>query len=278
MELPVKPEIIAALAVFLAFGVAEYWRTNLFHKPGQQHKDGVVESVSTGTLLVLTQPFILLASALLMSFFFPGSEDILIDLPVIAQIGLLLVFDDMTQYWQHRITHKTPWLYNLHRPHHDAEYLSVRVVYRNNIFYYLVMPGIWCSGALIFMGLGKVYAVYLVVKLTVICAAHSDVRWDAPLYKIPWLSPVMWVVERTLSTPATHSAHHGKHQSDGITNYKGNYGNLLFFWDVLFGTAKITRKYPDEFGVENLEPVTAAQQLFWPLVQYEQQPEHTDHS
>ncbi len=85
-------------------------------------------------------------------------------------------------------------------------------------------------------------------------------------------------MERTISTPATHSAHHGKHQSDGITNYKGNYGNLLFFWDVLFGTARITRKYPDEFGVENLEPVTAAQQLFWPLVQYKRQPDHADHS
>ena len=30
----------------------------------------------------------------------------------------------------------------------------------------------------------------------------------------------------------------------------GNYGNLLFFWDVLFGTARITRQYPPAFGVE----------------------------
>ena len=76
----------------------------------------------------------------------------------------------------------------------------------------------------------------------------------------------MWLVERTISTPSTHFAHHGKHLDDGITNYKGNYGNLLFFWDVLFGSAKITRKYPEKIGVENLESVTAAQQLLWPLV------------
>ena len=76
----------------------------------------------------------------------------------------------------------------------------------------------------------------------------------------------MWVVERTISTPATHSAHHGKHVSDGVTNYKGNFGNLLFFWDVLFGTAKITRRYPDEIGVENLPETTVAEQLIWPLV------------
>jgi sterol desaturase/sphingolipid hydroxylase (fatty acid hydroxylase superfamily) len=108
--------------------------------------------------------------------------------------------------------------------------------------------------------------------MTVIYGAHSDIRWDAPLYKIKWLSPIMWVVERTISTPATHAAHHGKHADDGVTNYKGNYGNLLFFWDVLFGTAKITRRYPEKMGVENLPETSAAEQLLWPLVQVKPKP------
>jgi len=76
----------------------------------------------------------------------------------------------------------------------------------------------------------------------------------------------MWVIERTISTPSTHWAHHGQHKDDGVTHYKGNFGNLLFFWDVLFGTAKITRRYPDSVGVENREPVSAQHQLLWPLV------------
>ena len=79
----------------------------------------------------------------------------------------------------------------------------------------------------------------------------------------------MWLVERTISTPSTHSAHHGKHLADGVTNYKGNFGNLLFFWDVLFGTAKITRRYPAEIGIENLPPITAAEQLAWPVFRSE---------
>ncbi len=41
---------------------------------------------------------------------------------------------------------------------------------------------------------------------------HSDVRWDEQFYKIKWLSPIMWAVERTISTSATHSAHHGKQE------------------------------------------------------------------
>ena len=144
--------------------------------------------------------------------------------------------------------------------------MSIRIVYRNNIFYYLMMPGLWFSGILIYLGLGKVYAAYIVVKLAVIYGAHSDIRWDRPLYKIKVLSPIMWLVERTISTPATHAAHHGKHKDDGVTNYKGNYGNLLFFWDVLFGSAKITRNYPEKFGVENLEPMSAGEQLLWPVI------------
>jgi sterol desaturase/sphingolipid hydroxylase (fatty acid hydroxylase superfamily) len=130
----------------------------------------------------------------------------------------------------------------------------------------MMMPGLWFSGALIYLGLGWVYAFYIVVKMAVIFGAHSDVRWDEPLYRIKWLSPLMWVVERLISTPATHSAHHGKYADDGVTHYKGNYGNLLFFWDVLFGTARITRRYPENIGVENLDPMTAGEQLFWPLI------------
>ena len=92
--------------------------------------------------------------------------------------------------------------------------------------------------------------------------ARPHVQW---LYRQPALRPLAWVLERTISTPATHHAHHGRHATDPATHYKGNYGNLLFFWDVLFGTAKITRQYPKEFGVEGLPPATLGQQLLWPV-------------
>jgi sterol desaturase/sphingolipid hydroxylase (fatty acid hydroxylase superfamily) len=261
-----KPEIAAIVLIFAGFATAEFLRTDLFHKVGQSRKDGIVEAVSSLILLVFTQPFVLLCGGLLAAVVFPEQQNSLANWPLLGQIAMFLIFDDMMQYWQHRITHNIKWLYEFHRPHHDAEYMSIRIVYRNNLFYYLLMPGIWFSGALIYFGLGKVYAFYIVVKLLVICGAHSDLKWDRPLYKIAWLSPIMWVVERVISTPSTHSAHHGRHLADGVTHYKGNYGNLLFFWDVLFGTARITRKYPEKYGVENLEPVSASRQLLWPLV------------
>jgi len=270
-----KPEIIVVLSIFVTFIVAEMIFTNFFRKPGQVKGDGWVELIGTLMLTIVTQPLVVAGGFAVAALIVPDSADVLKTWPFIAVFGLFLIFDDMMQYWWHRITHRTPWLYNLHRPHHQAEYLSIRVVYRNNIFYYFLMPGLWFSGALLYLGGGWVYAVYLVIKMTVIYGAHSDIRWDAPLYRIKWLSPIMWLVERTISTPATHSAHHGKHASDGVTHYKGNYGNLLFFWDVLFGSAKITRRYPEKMGVENLPDTSVGEQLLWPLLRTRQAGEVT---
>ncbi|WP_339744602.1 sterol desaturase family protein [uncultured Maricaulis sp.] len=261
-----KLEYLAVLGVFASFVLLEIMFTGFFRKPGQTRGDGWVELAAGFGLVLLIQPMAVAGGGLVASLVAPQAQGMLASWPVLAQLGLLLIFDDLSQYWWHRASHSIPWLYKLHRPHHNAEYLSIRVSYRNNLFYYAMMPGLWASGALIWLGLGWVYAAYLVVKMSVIFAAHSDVRWDEPLYRIKWLSPVMWVVERTISTPATHSAHHGKHADDGITNYKGNFGNLLFFWDVLFGTAKITRRYPEKIGVENLPPTSVGEQLIWPLV------------
>lgn len=257
---------LAVIAIYLAFCLVEIARTRFFAKPEQTGHDAIVEIVSTVLLVGVTQPLILLTADLLMGRFFPELRGALADLNILAAILLFLVLDDMTQYWWHRASHSFAWLYNLHRAHHDARYMSVRLVYRNNLFYYAMMPGIWFSGVLLYLGLGWVYAGYLVVKMTVIIAAHSDATWDRPLYRIKALSPLMWLLERTISTPATHHAHHGRHASDPAVHYKGNYGNLLFFWDVLFGTARITRSYPQSYGVENLPKSGFGQQLAWPLV------------
>lgn len=256
---------IIILAIYFGFALLELWRSDLLRKKEQTRDDGIVEFVSTAGLLLFTQPLVLFSAAALAGLIAPQYEGALAGINVFAAIALFLILDDMTQYWWHRASHTFPWLYNLHRAHHNARYMSIRLVYRNNLFYYAMMPGIWLSGVLIYLGLGWVYAGYIVVKLLVITGAHSDVAWDKPLLRTKWLSPIMWVVERTISTPATHHAHHGRHADDPATNYKGNYGNLLFFWDVLFGTAKITRTYPQSYGVENLRETSLGEQLAWPV-------------
>jgi len=259
-----NPIVVVSL-IFLGFILLEL-AVGCFRQPRGQRRDVLIEIVGSSLLLGATFPLIMGVTQFGLGHWAPEWRGALAGLPFVAGFALFLLFDDMTQYWWHRLSHKVPFLYKLHRAHHSAAYMSIRIVYRNNSFYYLLMPGIWFSAILIYLGLAPVYYVYLIIKMCVIFGAHSSVAWDEKLYRIPALRPLMWLLERTISTPATHSAHHGLNADDGVTNYKGNFGNLLFFWDVLFGSAKITRRRPTEFGIENLAPVSWQHEVFWPLV------------
>jgi sterol desaturase/sphingolipid hydroxylase (fatty acid hydroxylase superfamily) len=219
--------------------------------------------------VAVTQPLIFAIAGKLCAVAMPESRGAWAHLPWWAMTAILLVGDDMTQYWWHRVSH-TPLLWPLHRAHHTAHYMSIRVSYRNNFFYYLMMPGLWVSGVLIYLGFANVYLVYVVVKLAVIMGAHCAVRWDEPLYRHRWLHPLAWVLERTVSTPATHWAHHALTNADGVGHYKGNFGNLLFVWDLIFGSAKITRRYPPQVGLPD-DLVHGKErwfvEMFYPLLQ-----------
>jgi sterol desaturase/sphingolipid hydroxylase (fatty acid hydroxylase superfamily) len=201
-----------------------------------------------------------------MDSWFSIYEDFFINSFFLWHVLAFLIFDDLTQYLWHRFSHENAFMWKLHRPHHVIEEMGVLVTYRNAFLYYAFMPGIWFSGILIFLGMTEVFLYYLPIKITVILLAHSEIKWDRFLYKHKILHPLAWIVERTISTPCTHYAHHGLTSEDGVSNPNGNYGNLLFFWDVLFGTAKITRKYPTRFGAWNKMKEPWYVQLFFPLI------------
>ncbi len=254
--------------VILVYAIAELasQRHKEFHATPDDTK---LELFMFLSLLAVSQPLIFFVTGKLCVWLMPEQRDAWAGLPWWAMVAILLVADDLSQYLWHRASH-TPLLWPLHRAHHTAHYMSIRVTYRNNFFYYLMMPGLWIAGVLIYLGLGKVYIVYLIVKLAVIMGAHSAVRWDEPLYRINWLRPLAWLLERTVSTPATHWAHHALTNDDGIGHYKGNFGNLLFVWDVLFGTAKITRRYPARVGLPDDLLYGKERwfvEMFYPLVQ-----------
>ena len=241
-------QMLAVVSVLLAFGLAE-WVQGRFFAPEATREDNRLDVVVT-LLFPLISGAVLAASGALCAAFMPEQRNAWAGWSVWAMLAVLLVADDLTQYLWHRLSHSSV-LWPLHRAHHSAAYMSVRVVYRNNAFYYALMPGLWLSGALVFMGFGWVYVAYSIVKVSVIIAAHSSVRWDEWLYRHAALRPLAWLVQRTISTPATHFAHHALVQDDGIGHYTGNFGNLLFLWDVLFGTAHITQRYPPAYGLSD---------------------------
>jgi len=243
---PVKAQVIVVLGLLSLFAVIEFVRGGFF--PREAGTEDNKLDIAILVMFPIVSGGVGLAAAALCSAFIPEYRGALVDWPWWAMVGTLLIADDLTQYLWHRLSH-TSVLWPLHRAHHSASYMSVRIVYRNNALYYTFMPGLWLSGLLVFLGFGWVYIGYIFVKLSVIIGAHCNWRWDEALYRIPAMRPLMWVVERTISTPATHHAHHALSDKDGIGYYSGNFGNLLFFWDVLFGTSVITRKFPPAYGL-----------------------------
>jgi sterol desaturase/sphingolipid hydroxylase (fatty acid hydroxylase superfamily) len=257
------------ITLMLGFAAMEFTTRRYQQTVHANANDTRLELLMFLSLVTVAQPLALLVSNLLCEQLVPGQRGAWAGLPWWAMVGVMLVADDMTQYWWHRLSH-TPLLWPLHRAHHSAKYMSVRMTYRNNFFYYLLMPGLWLSGVLLYLGFAPVYGFYFVAKIAVIVGAHCAWRWDEPLYRVRALRPLMWVVERTISTPATHWAHHALTNSDGIGHYKGNFGNLLFLWDVLFGSAHITRRYPAAVGLQDdvlFGEEHWADQMFYPLSQ-----------
>lgn len=253
------------LAALLVLGALEALG-GLYLDDERTKDDFKIELISLVTLPTLIQPAIFLLVLLFLGAFFPGFENQYLHLALWIQIGAFLVLDDMTQYWWHRLSHSSKMMWKLHRPHHVVEEMGVLVTYRNATLYYALMPGIWFSALLVFLGMGYAYLIYLPIKLVIILLAHSEVRWDRFLYRYKILHPLAWLIERTISTPATHFAHHGLTAEDDISHPNGNYGNLLFIWDVIFGTAKITRKYPEKFGAWNQLKEPWYVQLLFPIL------------
>ena len=255
----VVTSVLVAVAIIEALG-------GLYLESKRSKNDWALEMVSLVTLPTLIQPAIFFCTFSLLEWLWPAGENSLIDIGLHWQIMAFLVLDDMMQYWWHRLSHHSPTMWKLHRPHHLVEEMGVIVTYRSAFVYYALMPGIWFSAMLVYLGMGYIYLFYLPIKLTVILLAHSETRWDRFLYRYKILHPIAWLIERTISTPSTHFAHHGLTEEDGISHPNGNFGNLLFFWDILFGTAKITRQYPTTFGAWNRIKEPWHVQLLFPLI------------
>ncbi|GAA3991001.1 sterol desaturase family protein [Mucilaginibacter dorajii] len=186
--------------------------------------------------------------------------------PFIWGFFIIAIADDLTQYWYHRLHHQIPFLWRFHRTHHSAPYMGMAMASRQNIIYTFLFSQIYLTVILVYLGLGYPALFVRALKTLIVTFAHSSIKWDKPFYKYKILHPVAWVLERLISTPATHHAHHSSSTDDGVGYYKGNFGNMFFLWDVIFGTAHISRRYPKAYGISHYEGDEWYAQLLWPIL------------
>ena len=179
--------------------------------------------------------------------------------------GYILI-DDLLQYWYHRSAHEHPFLWKLHRSHHQAEEMGYFVSYRNAMLYYIMMPNIWWVGFVVFAGGAKAVALGLVIKQLIIISSHSHIKWDKPFYKYSILKPVIKVLERIIITPSFHHSHHGTSMLDKASDPNGNFGNMFSLWDQLFGTATFQTSYPEDYGLQRKSEDNWTAAYFYPFV------------
>ena len=240
---------LLVIGILIFFGVLETLAGYL-HNSKRKSGDWIQEVGSFFVLSTLIKPSIVLAVISIGHLFFPGYSTMLVGWNFIVLLLFYLLIDDVLQYWYHRTAHETPFLWKLHRAHHQAEEMGFFVSYRNAALYYLIMPNIWWIGIITFLGGAQAVALGLVLKQLVIIGSHSRVKWDAGMYGSRWLRPIVLFLERIIITPAFHHAHHGRSKIDGISDPNGNFGNMFSIWDQLFGTALYTHQFPTEYGLQ----------------------------
>jgi sterol desaturase/sphingolipid hydroxylase (fatty acid hydroxylase superfamily) len=250
-------------AIVLGLGVIEF-AAGLYENKWTKN-ERTLDIVCFVVPKLVIKPFVAYFGLKFLPQILPHAKDIFSWVPFWWAFLIIAVADDLTQYWYHRLHHQLPWLWRFHRTHHSAPYMGMAMAGRQNIIYSIFFSQTYLTVGLTYLGLGYATLFVKVIKSLITTGAHSSIPWDKPLYTIKWLNPIGWVLERLISTPATHYAHHADTTDDGIGHYKGNFGNMFFIWDIIFGTGIITRKYPTSFGIKHYKEEEWYAQFLWPI-------------
>ena len=250
-------------AIMLVVGIVEF-AVGLYENKWTKNERILDIVCFVGPRLVL-RPAIAYFGLKFLPLVLPGAANAFAWIPFGWGLLIIAIADDLTQYWYHRIHHQVPWLWRFHRTHHSAPYMGMAMASRQNILYTFFFSQIYLTTALTYLGLGYPALFVGGIKSLITTAAHSSIRWDKPFYTIKWLNPIAWVMERLISTPATHHAHHADTTDDGVGYYKGNFGNMFFLWDIIFGTGIIKRQYPASYGIKHYQQEEWYAQFLWPI-------------
>ena len=116
----------------------------------------------------------------------------------------------------------------------------------------------------VYFGQAEAYVAAIMITFLTNVLTHSNFRWDLWLRnKMPWGEPLWWVIERVITLPDTHHAHHAYGKS---AHPNGNYAVTLFIFDVIFGTAKIPNSRQQQYGLPISPRLHWAEELLWPVV------------
>ena len=174
-------------------------------------------------------------------------------LPYWAQLLILFIVRDFVQWNVHRLLHRVPFLWEVHKVHHSVRQMGYAAHLRYHFGETIVYRSIeYIPLAMIGFGIQD----FILVHLFTILIGHLN---HANIY-LP-LGPLKYI----FNNPQMHIWHHVKDLP--ADRFGINYGISLSLWDYLFGTAWIPRdgrdiklgfdevdRYPHGFFSQMLKP------------------------
>jgi sterol desaturase/sphingolipid hydroxylase (fatty acid hydroxylase superfamily) len=146
-----------------------------------------------------------------------------------SMCGSLAVYS-LAGYLIHRVEHKSPWLWRIHRVHHLDTNLDVSTSQRHHPLELITNALILVAVTIVFGLTASLLIVYEMINALMDFFSHANVRLPESLDRI-----VRWI----LVTPNMHSLHHSSYQPETDSNY----GVVFTIWDRLFGTYQAEPAY-----------------------------------
>ena len=204
----------------------------------------------------------LLGRLSLLGWVTPQLDDVwpgVTDQPLVSFVLYLLVFD-LVHYGIHRAQHHFGWWWSLHSLHHAQRQMTMWSDNRNHILDDVLTSALLALCAQL-IGLPPGQFVALVV-CTQLCESvqHANVRlhfgkWGERL----WISPRFHRRHHSVGTGhETWDSRHGRAALGGH-----NFGVLLPWWDMLFGTADFSPGYAPTGVRDQVEQGRRYGQGFW---------------
>lgn len=172
------------------------------------------------------------------------------DLPWVSFVIYLLVFD-LVNYWIHRAQHQFEWWWALHALHHSQRQMTMWSDNRNHLLDDILRDVIFVGlSLLIGVGPGQFVALVAFTQLSE-SFQHANVRlWFGAVGERLWVSPRFHRLHHSIGlgheTVPVAPAQAVRSQALGGHNF----GVLLPWWDMLFGTANFEYRF-DPTGIRD---------------------------
>lgn len=147
-------------------------------------------------------------------------------LPAWIEVPLAVLLLDYTLYLWHVLTHKVPWLWRFHQPHHADLDMDASTALRFH-FGEMLLSVPWRAVQVVAIGAGPLpFTLWQTLVAVEILFHHSNLE----------LPPeVEGRLSRFVVTPRMHGIHHSIVREEADSNWS----NLLTIWDRLHGTLRL---------------------------------------